>query len=142
MEKASGMVRIRRILNVVQTTVLKVFYDGRCSFCRRSMERFLRRDARHRLVAIDIHGPEFPAAKPKVGDGAWDEALHVLTAEGTLLAGAEAVRRIWLAVGPNVLERFAIFLMTLPGGMAVAGVVYWQVAKNRHFFGGRCKVPN
>jgi len=56
-------------------------------------------------------------------------ALHVLTADGRVYAGARAFRFIGLRLPLVTLPALALYL---PGMLALAAVVYRRVSANRH----------
>ncbi|MFL5492895.1 MAG: thiol-disulfide oxidoreductase DCC family protein [Gemmatimonadales bacterium] len=109
-----------------------LLFDGNCGFCRRWVRRLQRWD---RAGAIDY----VPAAErgsvpgvPPLADAALDRAMHLVTRDGQVYAGARALSPL-LAILPG--GRLLAPLMRVPGVQPLADWVYAWVAARRHRFG-------
>jgi len=114
-----------------------VFYDAACEFCLR-----LARRAEHVLgsrgLLLEPLQTSDAAARLKIAPTALMEQMHLLTADGRVFGGADAVveiaRRIWWA-------RPLAWLARVPGMRRVMRSLYARVAANRYCAGGACRPP-
>lgn len=104
---------------------MEMIYDGRCKFCVRSMAWFLAFDNLGQINTRNFR----TNPSPVVGDEEMDEALHMVLADGTALAGFEAYRYAVLRV-PGLWWLVPFFYM--PGLSRLVGIpIYNWVAANR-----------
>jgi predicted DCC family thiol-disulfide oxidoreductase YuxK len=107
-----------------------LIYDGDCEFCRRQVRWVERRDTRRRIRAVPFQSAEL--SRLGVSRAAAEEAMQLVSPEGTVWSGAAAAREV-LRLLPR--WRAASFTFGLPGAMAVAERVYGWVARRRHRLG-------
>jgi predicted DCC family thiol-disulfide oxidoreductase YuxK len=120
----------------VRTTLI---YDGDCGICTR-LAAFAGRRLRPRA---DVRASqELDLAAYGVTEAQCAEALQLVTADGRVYAGHDAIARLLLVSHP--LWRPAGLVLLLPGVNALAGVAYRWIARNRHRLPGAsdaCVVP-
>ncbi len=113
---------------------MTVLFDGSCRFCTRSAHGIQRRLGRQRVVLANFQEPGVLERYPGVTHEAAMQRMHVVTREGRIYAGAEAVARL-LAALPVV--GWVAFLYYVPGLRQLADVAYRFVARNRYRLFGR-----
>ena len=111
-----------------------VFYDGECGRCRRTVRRFRRVFARHRIGVAALQEPEV-ARRLGLAPGADLEEMKVLTRDGRVLGGADGVlyvcRAIWWL--------WPVYGMgKVPVVNALFVWMYRRVAARRFCVGGQC----
>jgi len=106
-----------------------LLWDGDCGFCRRSIAYMMRHDRRHRFRAMPYQEAPSPPMTPQLR-AACENALHVVTSDGQVLAGARAV----LFVMENIGWRRAARLLSSAPLLALCEIIYKIVARNRLFF--------
>ena len=87
---------------MTKTNRLAIFYDGGCRVCSWEIQKYLAADRAGRLTTIDIHAPTFRAEEYGLSAPAVRKYFHVLTPEGTVVAGVDAFVEIWKALGTPV----------------------------------------
>lgn len=102
---------------------LTVFYNGACPICRRYIQRYQAASAgRSRLIAwCDTASAPWSLRRWHVEPEAALLRLHVVDADGRLLAGAAAFARLWREL-PGY--RWAGLLIAVPGVTPLAALVY------------------
>lgn len=117
---------------------MKLLYDGSCPFCRRAACWFREHDQGRRLRFEDITSPQFHAEDYGLSDAAVQKELHGVFPDGSVVRGAEAVRRACEAIGLNWLASPT----RLPGLRTLTDAGYRVVARSRmflgRFFGRKC----
>jgi predicted DCC family thiol-disulfide oxidoreductase YuxK len=108
-----------------------LFYDGDCPFCRRSVERWVRRTG-GRLRAFPFR--ERPDLFPELVAGRTPGGVCFLPPEGAMLKGADAALAAWRAAGP--FRWLAAALGPIPGFRPLAGAIYRIIAANRFRLSG------
>jgi predicted DCC family thiol-disulfide oxidoreductase YuxK len=112
--------------------VWTLLYDGDCTFCRRCVAALAAWDRRRRLRFVPFQDAVVLAALPGIPRAALEQAMHLVSPDGTLAAGAAAAPAILrLLPGGRVLTR----LFAVPGVPRVAAQLYTAVARNRHRLG-------
>lgn len=118
---------------------LRLIYDGRCQFCRKSAQLLKIMDLFGKLTYVDLHSLEDPKA---LHSGLTQEKLlkelHLLNSQGNVWAGFYAFRRLGLDL--PMLYIFAP-LMYLPGAGIIGTLLYKWIARNRYvlqIFFSRC----
>jgi predicted DCC family thiol-disulfide oxidoreductase YuxK len=102
-----------------------LIYDRSCSFCRRWVERLKRWDRRDALIALPLQDPSAPAvAHRKIEE--LRRAVHLVTPEGEVFAGARAAREVCRYLPGGRLVRL---FFALPGAMPVAERVYRWISR-------------
>lgn len=109
-----------------------VVYDAACAFCCRWAEWF-RRGSGGRVRLLPLQDPDAAKVTGKSA-GELLEAMHYVTAEGAVFAGASAVREALRQVRGGWVVRG---VMAIPGAMRVADRVYAWVARRRGGCDGR-----
>jgi predicted DCC family thiol-disulfide oxidoreductase YuxK len=120
----------------VRTTLI---YDGDCGICTRLAD-FARRRPRPQADVRPWQELDLPAYG--VTEAQCVEALQLVTPEGRVFAGHDAIARVLLVSRP--LWRPAGAVLLLPGVNALAGVAYRWIARNRHRLPGgsdACALP-
>jgi predicted DCC family thiol-disulfide oxidoreductase YuxK len=106
---------------------LIVFYDGACPVCALEMATLCQRDGRARLKAVDISAPGFDAEGHGFQQSALEASIHVVAGDGEVVRGAEALRRVYRAVGLGWL----VAPTAWPGLRALSDLAYRAFAKRR-----------
>ncbi len=106
-----------------------LLFDGDCGFCRYWV-------ARWRILtrgAVDFAPAQTAASRfPQISKEAWSRSVQLVTPEGEVYSGAEAVFRS-LAYTPQHRWELAIY-QDLPGARPVCEWAYALVAAHRNFF--------
>jgi predicted DCC family thiol-disulfide oxidoreductase YuxK len=109
---------------------LRVLYDGECGLCRAQALWLRRLDWRCRLRWEDFHASAAQGTCPAgLAREALEQSLHVVAADGRVLRGFLALRR--LARCLPALWPF-VPLLYLPGAASLGEPLYRLVARNRH----------
>ena len=74
---------------------LTVYYDGSCPLCALEIEFYRRRAGAGRISWIDASRVEPAEFAPGLSRTQALARFHAVTAQGTILSGAEAFARIW-----------------------------------------------
>jgi predicted DCC family thiol-disulfide oxidoreductase YuxK len=106
-----------------------LLWDGRCGFCRRSVEALVRRDTGHAFRAMPYQEAPSPPMSPELR-AACARAFHVVTHEGRVLRGGRAALYVLERLGHPGLAR----LLGLPPLVWAVELGYWLVARNRQLF--------
>ena len=109
-----------------------LLYDGNCGFCRRWVRRLQRWDRGAAIDYVAAADRGAVAGLPPLSDAALDRAMHLVTRDGQVCAGARALTPL-LPILPG--GRLLVPLMSLPGVQLLADRVYAWVAARRHRFG-------
>ena len=123
-----------------------VFYDGWCSICIRSAERFRKYDDNRGIVrCIDFRSDPEATTLAGTDTDTLSASLHAKFPNGDLLNGPEAIRRTLHALGRGSLASWTRWPLIRP----VVDLLYRIFAKNRmRFFSthtcenGACSVPH
>jgi len=109
-----------------------LIFDGQCAFCQRCVALLRRWDRGGRLRCVPLQDKAALAALPPIPGAALEQAMHLVTADGAVYAGAEAVPPLLrvLPGGPPLALLFGI-----PGVPGLANRIYRWVARNRHQLG-------
>lgn len=106
-----------------------LIYDGRCAICQGSAGLVRRLDWRGRFELVDAHDGAVATRFPDLDPVALMSAIHLITPEGEVLTGFEAVRHqvrylpllAWLAP-----------ILRLPGMDRLGPRLYALVARSRY----------
>lgn len=115
-------------------TEIEVFYDGACPLCTREMRLLQRLDRKQRIQFTDIAREDFDPERLGLEWSALMERMHARLADGTMVTGVEAFRRLYAAVGFGPL----VWLSRAPGLTRLLDLGYEKFAKNRLRLTGRC----
>ncbi len=108
-----------------------VLFDGVCDLCDTGMAWLRRRDRAGRLEFLPYQAPAVAARYPALDPARLAEAVHVITPDGRVHAGADAAAPIFAALpGWGALAR----VLALPGVRLAARPVYAWIAARRHIF--------
>lgn len=122
----------------------RVLYDGRCAFCRQSVDLLRRLDWFGKLRYVDIRDPQqLAAVDVQVAPDRLIEEMHLIPPEGgRVYHGFGAIR--WIAWRLPPLLPLAP-LLSLPGVPAIGQRLYLWVARRRFQLvpchGGVCSLP-
>lgn len=120
---------VRSALNHFVKGNIVVLFDGRCGFCKRSVQVLRSLDWLHRLEYVNFYdtslreriAPDIPLAKLQ-------QAMHIKLPSGRFFMGFDAFRELswhlpllWV-VAP---------LLYIPGMKAIGDAVYGMVARHR-----------
>ncbi|HEU5171374.1 MAG TPA: DUF393 domain-containing protein [Gemmatimonadales bacterium] len=107
-------------------------YDGQCGFCRKWISRLRRWDRGGRIEYVTARERNSVSGLPRFTDDAVARAMHLVTPDGRVLAGARALPALldYLPGGALVRPLFRI-----PGLPWVADRFYAWLAARRHRFG-------
>jgi len=103
-----------------------LLWDGDCGFCRRSVQWAERRDTGHSFQAVPYQQAPSPPMTPELR-AACSRAVHVVTAEGTVLRAGRACLWVLERTGHRLLSR----ALSLPPLVWAVELGYWLVARNR-----------
>jgi len=111
-------------------TKVRVFFDGQCALCRKSVQLLKSVDWLKRLDFVDVRDTSQPLMQHPllVGAPVLDQ-MHVLTPDNTRLYGGFAAFR-WMAWRLPIFMPLAPFLY-LPGVPWLGERVYKWIARNR-----------
>lgn len=107
-------------------------YDGDCSFCRRWVALLESWDSAKRLRFVPFQDAAQVARLPFVPRSALEEAMHLVSPDDGIFAGAAAVPPMLRLLPGGWLARW---IFSVPGVPWMASKVYGMVAKNRHKLG-------
>lgn len=80
-------------------TMLTLYFDGACVFCRREMARLGRWDTTGKLAFIDIAEPGFDPQTLGVTLQAMNTLLHGSRPDGSMVVGTDAILEAYSLVG-------------------------------------------
>jgi predicted DCC family thiol-disulfide oxidoreductase YuxK len=103
-----------------------LLWDGDCGFCRRSVRWAERHDSGQAFRAIPYQQAPSPPMTPALRR-ACTQAVHVVTADGTVLRAGRACLWVLQRTGYPVLAR----VLSFPPLVWAVEVGYWLVARNR-----------
>lgn len=109
-----------------------LIYDGDCAFCLRWVSWFQARDRDRRLVFIPFQEPAELARLPAIPRSALERAMHLVSLQGDIYAGAAALPPI---LGLLPWGWTLSWLFKIPGVPWLADRMYRLVARNRHRLG-------
>ena len=109
-----------------------LLYDGDCGFCRRWVSRLQRWDRHKAIEYVAAADRGAVVGLPPLSDAALDRAMHLVTRDGRVYAGARALPAL-LPLLPG--GRHLMPLMKVPGVQPLADRAYAWVAARRHRFG-------
>jgi len=106
-----------------------LLFDGECAFCRDWVERLQRLDPSGIIMCLPSAERHTLKWLPSLTDGDLDRAMHFITPEGAVYAGAQALPPM-LGRLPNL--RWLAMAFGVPGVPWVSEKVYSEVARRRH----------
>lgn len=111
---------------------ITLLFDGDCSFCHACVAWIRARDRHGRVRCVPFQEAGSSGGLPDIPRERLEAAMHVVTAEGGIHAGAAAIPSVlkvlprWRALAP---------LFAVPGFPWIADRMYRVVARNRHRLG-------
>jgi predicted DCC family thiol-disulfide oxidoreductase YuxK len=113
-----------------------VLYDGRCRFCVAGARRLFALARPGAVEMKDFQQPGVLAAYPQVSYEACMRAMQLITADGRVHEGAEAVARVLMT---RKILGLPARLYFVPGLRQIADALYAWVARNRYRLRGRAE---
>jgi len=111
-----------------------ILYDGHCRFCTEGARRLTSWMRRGTAELVDFQQPGVLARFPGISPEACMERLHLVTPDGRVFAGMEAVVR---AVATRRFPGGLACLYYVPGFRQLLDLLYRLVAANRYRIMGR-----
>ena len=111
-----------------------VLYDGRCRFCVAGARRLAALARPGAIEMRDFQAPGVLAAYPQLTYEACMRAMQLVTMDGRVYEGAEAVARVLMT---RPVFGLVARLYFVPGLRQVANALYDWVARNRYRLRGR-----
>lgn len=112
---------------------LKVFFDGNCRLCTRTMTTLRRRDRSGALEFVDITALGFSAASYGLKGYDLQSAIHCRDKEGNVVVGMAALRRIYQVLGMGTLLNWTGWPVIAP----LADKAYKLLARYRYHLNRR-----
>ena len=113
---------------------LAVIYDGKCSFCRASVEWIRWFDGQNRVAFVSLHNPLVAERYPDLSHDQLMEQMYLIDGEGNRYGGVNALRflsrrlpKLWLAAP----------LLHIPFSLPFWSWGYRFVARNRYLIMGK-----
>jgi predicted DCC family thiol-disulfide oxidoreductase YuxK len=113
---------------------LELYFDGACPLCAREVAFLRRRDRSGRIRFTDIAAPGFDASATGIARQDLMDRIHGRLADGTVVEGVEAFRRLYALLGFGWL----VAPTRLPGVRQLLDLAYRVFARNRLRLTGRC----
>ncbi|HYG22365.1 MAG TPA: DCC1-like thiol-disulfide oxidoreductase family protein [Verrucomicrobiae bacterium] len=107
-----------------------LIYDGECGFCRRWIQRW-RRATGAGVDYLPSQGREVAERFPEIPAAQFDEAVHLVSIDGSVSRGAEAVLRSLGSSNSGSAARWLRWYQRFPWFAAVVDWGYRFVARNR-----------
>jgi predicted DCC family thiol-disulfide oxidoreductase YuxK len=109
-----------------------VFYDQSCRMCV-GVTGWLRRiDGKKQFQLEPYQDSHFLSDYPKLKSEDLEKEIHLITDDGRILKGADAMMEIWIKTGHWT--NFAAYVYRLPPFIWIARILYKLVAKFRRAF--------
>lgn len=106
----------------------QVFYDGDCAMCKAMAASWSARDTPNSIEFLAFQGVDLGPIDPRLNNQDCERAMHLLTGDGRLFVGYDAVVKI-LSYLPRY--RFIERYLRLPGVTNIGRLIYRQIAKRR-----------
>ncbi|MEM7560727.1 MAG: DUF393 domain-containing protein [Planctomycetota bacterium] len=111
-----------------------VIYDGKCSFCRASVEKILWFDGQNRVAYISLHNPLVAERYPDLTHEQLMDQMYLVDGEGNRYGGVQALRYLSRKL-PKLW--FAAPFLHIPFSLPVWSWGYRFVARNRYLIMGK-----
>jgi predicted DCC family thiol-disulfide oxidoreductase YuxK len=112
-----------------------LIYDGLCKFCTAGARRFVGWMGRVQVELVDFQRPGALDRFPGLTHADCMQAMQLVTPEGRLFQGAEAIAR---ALATRRIVGALAYLYYLPGLRQLLDWLYARVAANRYRIMGKC----
>ncbi|NWJ47591.1 MAG: DUF393 domain-containing protein [Chloroflexi bacterium] len=123
-------------MSIIKKPPALLLYDATCRFCTASSQQALKLAPKGSIKPLDINNPEIQA-RYHIKAKAAQREMHIVTPEGKIIKGAQAVRYIlYLNKGLKPLS----YLWKVPGFDVLAQSAYLLVADNRYLLMGKQEV--
>lgn len=107
-----------------------LIYDGQCGFCRQQVESLKKLVGQNAPLAYEsFHTPGILAQFPKLTYDECMKEIKLVTPEGEILGGAQA---IFYALSLNPIFLPLRWIYPIPGLKQIIDFVYQSIAKNRY----------
>jgi predicted DCC family thiol-disulfide oxidoreductase YuxK len=106
-----------------------ILWDGECGLCRRATRWIARKDTQHVFRFTPYQEAPSPPMTPEL-KAACENAVHIITTDGTILRAGRAV----LFILENIGWGFVARLLALPPFIWFMEIGYAILAANRPFF--------
>jgi predicted DCC family thiol-disulfide oxidoreductase YuxK len=118
---------MRAKLDTEVTTMLTIFYDGKCPLCSAEMRSLKKHDTNQQINLFDLHNPDLEKLYPEVD---FSKAMKILHGyyQGKILLGLEVTHRAWTMVGKG----FWVAPLNWPILKTISHWFYLLIAKHRH----------
>jgi predicted DCC family thiol-disulfide oxidoreductase YuxK len=110
------------------STVLTLYYDGKCAFCTREMMRLAARDRDRALAFVDIAQPGFDPAPLGLSMEDLNREMASRTAQGQVRIGVDSMLAAYTLVGKGYL----VWPLRVPGLRQVLTALYRLFARHRY----------
>ena len=121
-----------RIKNADLRQINELFFDDACPMCVGVSGWLSRIDGKSQFKLVPYQNAEILAQYPQLSPEACEKELHLVTAQGKVMSGADAVLEIWKQSG-HWSSFLAKFFLLAPF-IWIARPIYKLIARNRRFF--------
>lgn len=118
------------VLNKMKQTL--VFYDGSCRMCVGVSGWLSRIDGKKQFRLEPYQNTELLAQYPQINPADCEKEIHIVTAQGQLLKGADAVMEIWR--NTDHWSAFMAQIFRLPPLIWLARLIYKLIARFRNVY--------
>lgn len=120
--------------NAAPDRPLALLYDGTCRFCTAGQARLTRLAKPGAIQPVNGKDPAELARYPQVTAAAADRALQLVSPDGDVAQGAEAVAR---ALNTRPIWKLVTWIYWVPFIHQIIDALYVVVAKNRYRIAGK-----
>lgn len=110
------------------TYPITIFYDGACPMCVRLMEAFKNKDAKHRLLFVNIADPHFDAKHFGLEGAPLQSYIHATDSNGRVVRGVDVFLWLWQATDRPLLA----FLVGFSFIKSFGKVIYSCISRVRY----------
>lgn len=120
---------MRMSWNATPQRPMHLLYDGSCRFCTAGSERLVGMGAPGVIVRVSSKDEAGMARLPEAARAGIGGALQLVSPDGEVASGAEAVNRV---LATRTLWRLITWLYWVPGIRQITDAMYRAVARNRY----------
>jgi predicted DCC family thiol-disulfide oxidoreductase YuxK len=106
-----------------------VFYDGGCSMCVGITGWISKLDGKRQFELIPYQNGDYLKAYPQINPADCEKEIHVVTRNGNVIRGADAMLEIWRTLGHPT--SFFAYVFRLPPFIWIGRFIYRIVARYR-----------